>query len=670
MSTTMYQFGDLLYEPNTGKLYCAETHQYRTKLANSERLALNLLLRKDGDLVSYDEIAAGKPVETGSINRRITRLRKKLPENSIEIANIKNEGYRLLTIHPVDVDLLNTTTKSKLIFSVPQLATGFVMLSCVLLALFVFFTREEPFEVVGVTKMTTLDGSEKYGMVSSDGSMMVFRHEGHLIFKNLLTNETQSFAEGYTFAQPASFSMDDKKFLYHVTTTIGKCQFFELDVSDRTIAEIPENPLFLCNDGNKSINAAYSESGDDIYFTDTDPEYKKHRVFKFTRQNNEIVPTYSMDNTKIGVYRVYWYDGALILLTSDNLNSSKTYKLNLETGETSLLFQSDELLETLALDHEKQVIYFIGPAKTINRYSIDTGVLDAIGLDVALNSDIFFSAKDKFLIASEPSKRQAQIKHVTNPFQSKSSQVIAEVKSSGDDIMPVACNDYLYFVSSRTGEYSLWERINNVDKKIIDLRGTEKPNTFAVSSDCADIAIVNVDGVVSFINKDSATEYRPDNFPTEIIEIAFFNTQKKLLISTLSRGFFQYDFATNKIEQVPSLPFATAFLISKDDQQIYLSSYKSNRLRVFSADYKEQKSFTFPAIYMNYQWFLEDETIYFLDKESGSNLLNQYNIIDGTISPTNILGVDNYSEITRGNSGIWISNFKKRQKDLYKIQLK
>ena len=622
------------------------------------RPILELLIQKQGDIATYDELAAysNKVVADGAITTAISRIKKRIPGDWFE--NSKGKGYRLKqSPQLIDEKVAQSHSRNKL----------YLASAVVLFIVFIFFSYknyEPPLIIISHQNITDRDGPETYGLLSPDGKTLVYKYEKSIWLKNIETG-TENKIIPENFLELNAWSDDGQRFLYHQTDTQGNCSFNEYLLKDKN-----SKKLFDCLPGLNSLGATYGETLDTVYYTDVDDSTERQSLYQYDRINGQSHKIFTMSKKGHGIYRVYYFANSLIFLTSSDWNSTDVYQLMLETMENKLLTHFSRAQRTIGIDNKNADIYGIDEHNNLIRYNILSAFKSVKKLPFVASPYIHFNEQTNQLLIDEKVTRDRKLIKSNNPLIHNNVQTLDSISSSGSDYHPVACRDFVYFLSNRTGNVEFW-RYNQKTraKRRISNNLTNSISSFDISSNCEQLIYVND---AKQIVLTQVNNWKPVILKTnEAFEAQFGATTDQIIFYTDTKGLLNvYNIEDKTNITFPDAPLTFEFLQLADGEHMYLKETNSNWIWKYSLLSGEKKKVTQIPVSCNCRWQLVGENIYFLSNE-GTPTLGYFNAQKNMsiFAPLDQNFYTSMIALGKNEENIWFSPYKQGQSNIQLIQL-
>ncbi len=651
-----YQFDTITYQVGTGEICSVDEGGVSKSLEPSLRFVLELLIMRAGEVVTYEELSPNKIVTPGAVNTAISRIKKQLPGDWIE--NIKGTGYRLVRqpqIYTPPPKASNSRWRGSMIVLVSLLVAAVALVS--------WLTRHSrPVEVLAVAQITDRDGVEDNGMLSPDGRWLAYEYYNDIFLKNVATGQETQLTKGF-IDELNTWSRDSQVILIHRTDAAGNCTLQEYRIEQRALKQLLE-----CHQGLKSLGADYGANMDIVYFTDNNPQENRQSIYQFERVSGHIQRLFSISGKGHGIYRVYYYDGHIIFLSSTDWASTDVYSLTLASMENRLITHFQQPQISIALDRADGVLFGLSDDEVIRRIHLNSGKTDELGLPFLAEARMSYNTKLKQLIIDGKYLQGRQLVKLANPLISETTQELETIVSSGSDTYPKVCGSYLYYLSNRTGVYEIWryhqqQRTN--EQFSVELGGL--PNSIAFTSDCQQMLVVyNKQSVIT-----PADQWLPLSLSiNNIFQAEFSLDNPQIIIFNDTEGRLSaYDRQNDKVVSFVDAPKATSF-IQINGRELYLKDYNHDWVWEYSIESGIGERFNLPDVISNYRWQKTERGIYFL-ADGSTPFVGYFDFASKRqvlteLDESYIAATLSVSEI---DGNVWLSQKKRGQKNIYKIQL-
>lgn len=415
----MYQLGNFRIDITNSKIYRdgrlmdvePKTFQLLVYFINTP----NQIVTRD-DLIKY--LWSGRIISDNTINKHIANLRKLLgddPKNVKYVETVSKQGYRLIcpvtTISKITPSFLNKLSKPFF----PLIVTSFVSLFVILLAIAIFFNKNNnstPFKSVEISRMEGVEFSPRE--IPSSNKVLFLNQKlsqsaNTLWIKDLQTNHVKNIDIGqYEISHLISATKRfDAVHIYFSADFDNQCNIYKAKLEQfTTLSNI--TVLFSCQ-LIKVQDIVLNAESEVMYYTARKSDESSYQVYKYDiqRNNHELIkqPTAeAAGNRNIDLSP----DGTkLLIMNSSSLNQTTFYVLDLNR-QTLLRHKSFDFLVTEAIwDHDSEHVFYstAPPSHQIVRSHItanneDNNEFTIVNVTHYLSNDMSLFENDQLLFGT------------------------------------------------------------------------------------------------------------------------------------------------------------------------------------------------------------------------------------------------------------------------------
>ncbi|TQV89042.1 winged helix-turn-helix domain-containing protein [Aliikangiella coralliicola] len=529
----LLKVGDFVLNTSSRKLFDSENKE--VSLSPTLYTLLKFFIDHQNSVLTKDMIIThvwkGKTVVDANVNQNIKKLRDTLGDSASDpkyIETVTGEGFRFVA---------NSEEYKAVPFGGQALNLKvnyfYVLLIFVLIGTAIYLANKESEQqtIRELYPLTTLKGLEHHPEVSSDNKFLLFSHKNRSSWDIYLKPLNQeSYYAVVNSEQNEMFpvlSPSGTKLIYYLYGA-DKCGLYIRDIDLEAVKLGEETPIKLCRGGAQRLRAEWKDE-DEIFIAINEDMDSPASIYHYNLNNKQQSLISKPDSKGFGDYAFKYSKkfNKLAYIRDIGWSSSEIWIYDVSTGTHKIIKSMPWLLDGLDWDADG-ALFFQSGNKEISKISAD-GSSEKILTKFLLNIYTpFLVSEDKIgVVIGEYFVIDVGV------FDIEAGTSETLISSSFNDYLAAGGNDFVTFISNRSGEPQIWMR----NAKGSDIQLTQYDDSFEIkwlsASPNGDLIMYNKSGTTNIIDKLGNVIFNSENYSSQVHNNPVFDVKNDRFIYSI-----------------------------------------------------------------------------------------------------------------------------------------